>query len=141
MSADPVFVDTSVLLFSEDGARPAERERVLAWLRELWAARTGRLSVQVLNDFYLLATQRVNPPMPQGDVRAEVRRYQHWRPWAPDPATVASAWSLERRFGPWSIQAAVTNVFDRQFYGTVSSPDSVPVLPGRSASLTATFGD
>ncbi len=49
--------------------------------------------------------------------------------------------SLERRFGPWFIQAAVSNVFDRQFYGTVSSPDSVPVLPGRSASLTATFRD
>jgi hypothetical protein len=33
-------------------------------------------------------------------------------------------------------------VFDRQFYGTVSDPRSiVPVLPGRSASLTATFRD
>jgi predicted nucleic acid-binding protein len=98
MSA-PVFVDTSVLLFSEDGARPAEREQVLAWLRVLWAARTGRVSVQVLTDFYLLATQRVKPPMPQGDARAEVRRYQHWRPWATDQATVDAAWSLESRFG------------------------------------------
>jgi hypothetical protein len=44
----------------------------------------------------------------------------------------------------WSVAAshctgAVSNVFDRQFYGPVSSPDSVPVLPGRSASSTATF--
>jgi len=95
---EPVFVDTSVLLFSEDGARPAEREQVLAWLRALWATRTGRVSVQVLNDFYLLATRQVNPPMPQGDARAEVRRYQHWRPWATDQATVDAAWSLESRF-------------------------------------------
>ena len=97
--SDPVFVDTSVLLFSEDGARPAEREQVLAWLRELWAARRGRVSVQVLNDFYLLATRQISPPMPQGDVRAEVRRYQHWRPWSLDQATIESAWSLESRFG------------------------------------------
>jgi predicted nucleic acid-binding protein len=99
VSAATVFVDTSVLLFSEDGARPPEREQVLGWLRSLWATRTGRVSVQVLNDFYLLATQRVAPPMPQGDVRAEVRRYQHWRPWQTDQGTVESAWSLESRFG------------------------------------------
>ena len=99
MSAEPVFVDTSVLLFSEDGARPAEREQVLSWLRELWATRRGRVSVQVLNDFYLLATRQVSPPMPQGDVRAEVRRYQRWQPWQTDQATVESAWSLESRFG------------------------------------------
>lgn len=97
--SDPVFVDTSVLLLSEDGARPPERDQALTWLRELWASRTGRVSVQVLNDFYLLATQRVTPPMPQGDVRAEVRRYQHWRPWQADQPTAESAWSLESRFG------------------------------------------
>lgn len=99
MSAAPVFVDTSVLLFSEDGARPPEREQVLAWLRQLWTQRSGRVSMQVLSDFYVLATRRVNPPMPQGDVRAEVRRYQHWQPWAVDQATLESAWSLESRFG------------------------------------------
>lgn len=49
--------------------------------------------------------------------------------------------SLERRFGPWSVNAAVSNVFDRQFYDTVSDPASIPVLPGRSATLTATFRD
>lgn len=98
-AADPVFVDTSVLLFSEDGARPAERELVLGWLRELWSTRRGRVSVQVLNDFYLLGTRRVEPAMAQGDVRAEVRRYQHWQPWQTDQTTVESAWSLESRFG------------------------------------------
>ncbi len=47
--------------------------------------------------------------------------------------------SLERRLGPWTLSAAVTNLFDRQFYDTVSDPAFVPVLPGRSATLTATF--
>ena len=50
--------------------------------------------------------------------------------------------SLERTAGPWSLTASVTNVFDRQFYGTVSDPTSIiPVLPGRSAALMATFRD
>ena len=94
-----VFVDTSVLILSEDGARPAERERAMAWLTQLWQQRSGRVSTQVLNDFYRLVTTRISPPMPNGDARAEVRRYQRWSPWAIDHATVESAWSIESRFG------------------------------------------
>jgi predicted nucleic acid-binding protein len=107
MTLEPVFVDTSALLLSEDGARPAEREQMLDWLRHLWATRSGRVSLPVLTDFYLLATRQVRPPMPQGDARAEVRRYQHWQPWAPDQATVEAAWSLESRFGLAFVDALV----------------------------------
>jgi len=95
----PVFVDTSVLILSEDGARPEAREQALAWLRQLWQRRLGRISTQVLNDFYRDVTARIQPPMPAGDARAEVRRYQRWNPWAIDHATVESAWSIESRFG------------------------------------------
>jgi len=93
------FVDTSVLILSEDGAHPEQREQVLACLRELWRTRSGRVSTQVLNDFYRLVTTRISPAMPNGDARAEVRRYQRWNPWAIDHATVESAWSIESRFG------------------------------------------
>ena len=95
----PVFVDTSVLIRSEDGADPEARAQVLAWLTLLWQQRAGRVSTQVLNDFYRLVTTRIQPPMPNGDARAEVRRYQRWNPWAIDHATVESAWSIESRFG------------------------------------------
>jgi len=94
-----VFIDTSVLILSEDGAHSEQREQVLACLRELWRTRSGRVSTQVLNDFYRLVTTRIAPPMPNGDARAEVRRYQRWNPWAIDHATVESAWSIESRFG------------------------------------------
>jgi predicted nucleic acid-binding protein len=93
-----VFVDTSVLIRSEDGADEAGRALVMAWLQRLWMERLGRISTQVLNDFYRLVTTRIKPPMPNGDARAEVRRYQRWQPWALDHATVESAWSIESRF-------------------------------------------
>nr|WP_246448586.1 PIN domain-containing protein [Roseateles oligotrophus] len=95
----PVFVDTSVLICSEDGVDAAAREQVMAWLRQLWLRRLGRVSTQVLNDFYAQVTTGISPPMPNGDARAEVRRYQRWQPWAIDHATVESAWSIESRFG------------------------------------------
>ena len=102
-----VFVDTSVLILSEDGADAAARDQVMAWLRELWLRRCGRLSTQVLNDFYATVTSRIKPPMPNGDARAEVRRYQRWQPWAIDHATVESAWSIESRFGLPYVDALI----------------------------------
>jgi predicted nucleic acid-binding protein len=94
-----VFVDTNVLIYSEDGRSPEKQAQALAWLRVLWERRAGRLSNQVLTEFYANVTRRITPPMPSGDARAEVRRYQRWQPWAIDHPTVETAWSIESRFG------------------------------------------
>lgn len=94
-----VFVDTNVLLYSEDGASPDKQARAIDWLRELWQRRCGRLSTQVLSEFYVNATRRIRPPMQPGDARAEVRRYQGWQPWQIDQPTVEAAWAIETRFG------------------------------------------
>ncbi len=93
-----VFVDTNVLLYGEDGADPIKQARALDWLRALWLRRWGRVSTQVLNEFYANATRKLKPPMPQGDARAEVRRYQRWQPWLLDHATVETAWAVQSRF-------------------------------------------
>lgn len=97
-SASTVFVDTNVLLYGEDAADPAKHLAARAWLRALWVGRCGRVSTQVLNEFYVNATRKLKPAMPPGDARAEVRRYQRWQPWVVDQATVETAWALESRF-------------------------------------------
>lgn len=94
-----VFVDTNVLLCSENGADAAKQATALAWLKVLWQRRMGRISTQVLNEFYLSATQSSQPPMLAGDARAEVRRYALWQPWTTDHATLESAWAVESRYG------------------------------------------
>ncbi|HET7867602.1 MAG TPA: TonB-dependent receptor [Burkholderiaceae bacterium] len=47
--------------------------------------------------------------------------------------------SLEHMFGPWSVNAFVQNVFDRQLYETQSSPGYIPLEPRRSLGVTATY--
>ena len=94
-----VFVDTNVLLYAEDRAHATKHAVARTWLRELWLRRSGRLSTQVLNEFYVTATRKLKPPMPAGDARAEVRRLERWQPWVVDHATVESAWAVESRFG------------------------------------------
>ena len=94
-----VFVDANILIYSEDGADATKQQAALAWLQVLWLKGIGRLSTQVLNEFYVIATRKLKPSMPAGDARAEVRRYELWQPWQIDHATVESAWAVESRYG------------------------------------------
>ncbi len=92
-----VFVDTNVLLAADDAYDPVRQARVRAWLLALWQQRAGRVSTQVLNDYYVGATRQFG--MPQGDARAKLRRMQLWQPWQIDHQTVETAWGVEARFG------------------------------------------
>ena len=95
-----VFVDTKVLISAEDGAEADKQHSALDWIERLWRARSGRLSTQVLNEFYVDVTRKLKPAMPQGDARARVRRYAAgWNPWQIDHATVETAWAMEARHG------------------------------------------
>ena len=95
-----VFVDTNVLISAEDGAEADKQHSALDWIERLWRARSGRLSTQVLNEFYVNVTRKLKPAMPQGDARARVRRYAAgWNPWQIDHATVETAWAMEARHG------------------------------------------
>jgi predicted nucleic acid-binding protein len=91
-----VFVDTNVLLAADDAFDAARQARVRDWLQALWLRRAGRVSTQVLNAYYVGATQHF--AMPQGDARAKLRRYQLWQPWQIDHQTVETAWGVEARF-------------------------------------------
>ena len=92
----PVFVDTSVLVSAEDISSPAQAA-ALAWLDSLWRERLGRVSSQVLAEFYETVTGQRERPMPQGDARAAIRRYQTWTPWQVDAATFETAWAVQAR--------------------------------------------
>ena len=91
-----VFVDTSVLIAGEDVAGGALYEASLSWLDALWRERTGRTGNQALVEFYEQVTTAA-APMPLGDARAAIRRYQTWTPWKTDAATLETAWAVQAR--------------------------------------------
>ena len=93
---NPVFVDTSVLIAAEDTGAQALYAACLAWLDALWQHRSGRTGNQALVEFYdqVVAAPQ---PMPRGDARAAMRRYQTWAPWKTDAATLETAWAVQAR--------------------------------------------
>ena len=94
------FLDTPLLLACFDDRLPERQAQAQAWLRLAWQERAGRVSQQVLAEFYAQARLLFpSSPIAAGDARAEARRLQHWQPWAMDAATMETAWAVESRYG------------------------------------------
>jgi predicted nucleic acid-binding protein len=95
MSA-PVFVDTNVLVYWVDGADPEKQQRASLWIEQLWTRRTGRVSFQVLQEFFFAATRRKPSSMDQ--IRAEVRHLLDWHPVPIDAPLLELAWKIQDRY-------------------------------------------
>lgn len=98
MTTGPVFVDTNVILYAFDDTDAAKQSRARDWLTVCWRRRCGRVSSQVMNEFYANARKRFSRSVSADEARAEVRRYQQWKPWPVDQATVETAWAVESRY-------------------------------------------
>ena len=72
------FVDTNVLIYAHDIDAGLKREIAGALLRELWIGRTGVLSIQVLQEFYVNVTRKLASPLPKDSARRVVDSYSIW---------------------------------------------------------------
>jgi predicted nucleic acid-binding protein len=107
-----VFVDTNVLVYARDTSEP-EKQRVAGdWLAQLWERRLGRISYQVLFEYYVCVTAKLKPGLPVEDARRDVEDLAAWQPLGPTPELLSKAWELEDRysFSWWdsAIVAAAT---------------------------------
>src|SRR3977135_3454337 len=80
----PVFVDSNVLLYAIDDADPRKQQAARHWRSELWRRRRGRISFQVLGEFYVNAVRK--QPAAREEARSEVRDLMAWKPVVADAA-------------------------------------------------------
>src|ERR1700688_1370612 len=91
-----VFVDTNVFLYALDRADLKKQHAARAWREELWKNRLGRISFQVLHEFYVKASQKW--PESRDEARAEVKDLLAWRPVAVDATILERGWELQDRY-------------------------------------------
>ena len=72
------FVDSNILIYAHDLDAGVKRERAVAKLRELWDSGDGRLSVQVLQEFYVNATRKLATPIAHSTAREVIKTYGVW---------------------------------------------------------------
>jgi len=89
------FVDTNVLVYAHDRAEPRKQPIARALLDRLWRQRTGVLSTQVLQEFYVIATRKFDPPLRRAAAREIVALYSTWPVVQVDVALILAASKLE----------------------------------------------
>jgi len=95
---DLVFVDTNVLVYARDVGEPEKRPKAEAWLARLWSSGSGRLSSQVLREFYVTVTAKLDAAVPRGETRDDVRNLLAWAREVPESKLVEEAWRIEDRY-------------------------------------------
>jgi len=88
---DKTFVDSNVLIYAHDFDTGRRQQLAAQRLTELWDARAGRLSTQVLQEFYVNVTQKIKVPLSRSAAREVVRNYTPWVESWITPATVIRA--------------------------------------------------
>jgi predicted nucleic acid-binding protein len=76
--SDKTFIDTNVLIYAHDIDANAKHKIAKEVLQELWSERTGVLSAQVLQEFYVNVTRKIPSPLSKDLARLVVSSYAIW---------------------------------------------------------------
>jgi predicted nucleic acid-binding protein len=92
----PVFVDTNVFIYAVDLADPKKQQAAQSWLADLWTNGNGRISFQVLQEFYSKVSQK--SPAAREEARSEVRDLLAWNPVPVSAETLDRSWKIQDRY-------------------------------------------
>src|SRR5260370_15716412 len=126
------FIDTNVLVYAHDGGAGRRHDRSVDLLRRLFEEANGSISVQVLSEFYSVATKRLS--MKSEEAEEIISDLSGWIIHRPGHADVLRAIRLLRRYKISWWDAMVINsavelgcsilwsedLTDGQRYGTVT---------------------
>ena len=91
------FVDTNILVYAYDTADAAKQRIASEALTALWHTRTGAVSTQVLQEFYVVATAPHKRAMPPAEARELVELYSAWPLVLIEPLLILNAARLHER--------------------------------------------
>jgi predicted nucleic acid-binding protein len=93
-----IFVDTNVLVYGRDASKLDKHTRAAEWISHLWKSGSGRLSVQVIAEYYAVVTGKLKPGMEIARARKDVEDLFSWRPLPMTPDLIAEAWVFQDLF-------------------------------------------
>jgi predicted nucleic acid-binding protein len=97
MSAN-IFVDTNVLVYARDASKLEKQAQAAEWMGYLWNLGNGRLSMQVITEYYSVVTLKLKPGMESTRAREDVEDLLAWQPLPLTPELVLDAWQVQDLF-------------------------------------------
>jgi len=89
-AGDSCFVDTNLLLYAFDPGDTVKHRVAKLWLELLWSSNSGRISWQVLNEFYANAERKLK--LPTLAARGAVEDLAEWQPMGFHMSSLLRAW-------------------------------------------------
>jgi len=97
-TTEKLFVDTNVFAYVYDAGYPQRSELAKEWLQRLWREQTGRTSVQVLNELYVILTRKLKRKMSADDAWEIVQALLAWSPQPVDRELLLRGREIEQRY-------------------------------------------
>lgn len=91
------FLDTNVLIYADDRAMPSKQRRALKLVAEHRLSRTGVVSLQVLQEYFVVVTRKLG--VDAAIARRKVELIAEFDVASPDVADVLAAIDLQRLHG------------------------------------------
>lgn len=66
-------------------------------MEHLWRSRAGRISQQVLHEYYVTVTRKLRPGLPPAVAREDIRALMQWSPVVTGQDLIERAWVIEDR--------------------------------------------
>lgn len=93
------FLDTNILVYAYDIDEKSKHQTAKDILADCWNSRTGAISTQVLQEFYVTLTHKLSRKLPTNEVREIVRDFLSWPIYQIIPTDIAKASELEDQYG------------------------------------------
>jgi predicted nucleic acid-binding protein len=78
MKEDKVFLDTNILVYAYDVSSGSKHDIAGKIVADLWNLRTGILSIQVLQEFFITVTKKIPKPLAIKAARDIIRDFLLW---------------------------------------------------------------
>ena len=126
MSGNRQFVDTNVLVYAYDVTAGDKHSLARVLMEELWTAREGCLSVQVLQEFFVTTTRKIPKPLDAPAAARIIGDLAHWHVHTPAAGDVLAAIEIHQRTGASFWDAMILRSAKELGCGTLHSEDLTP---------------
>jgi len=96
--SDKCFVDTNILVYTQDLAAGEKCSRAQALTSELWEVRKGVISTQVLQELYTALRRKLKSPMSALEAAEVLQDYAEWEVIVNNRESIFRAIEIESRY-------------------------------------------
>ena len=105
--SDKVFVDTNILIYAYDLDAGEKNTVSSAIIKDIWENRSGIISIQVLQEFYVNVTRKIPNPLPKPKAREIIESYLAWDLELNAVSTLLAASEIEERYNLSFLDALI----------------------------------